>query len=196
MLGVLLGVVAVNVIVFSPGLLGVSITASALEAATGVTLILASVMVLSYAIYFLLIKPSAAIPVKEIKSHEDYVAALSHYKRFKSLGSKIELCLHQLERMKMRKDIILELLNHRFDPEEISYKKFVSVVQDVEQLFYLNIRSMLARLRVFDEAEFLRVMNPRGSKLPPHLVESKTQVYHEFLSYIFRMRLKQAKRFY
>jgi hypothetical protein len=184
LLGISLGVVVLNILVLSPGFLGVKIGGSALSTAFGVTLLFASALVLIYGSYVLLFKQPVVLPIKLIKTHEDYVEALTHYKRVKALKDDITLALEQLDRMKKKKDTMSNVLNQRFDTTELSYKKFTSVTQEVEKLFYLNVRSILNRLNVFDESEFERVMDQKSTQFSRELVQEKSNLYTEYLSFI------------
>ncbi len=184
LLGIIVGVVVVNILVLSPGFIGVTIGESALTTAFGVTLLFVSALVLVYGSYVLLFKQPVVIPIKQIKTHEDYVEALNQYRRVKALGMDITLALEQLDRMIKKKDTLLNVLNQRFEPTELSYKKFASVVQEVEKLFYLNVRSILNRLNVFDESEFESVMNNKSTRFSRELLQEKTNVYNEYLSFM------------
>lgn len=184
LLALILCVVVLNIIVLSPGFVGVEIGGSALTTALGVTLLLASVLVLLYGSYVWLFKQPVVIPVKQIKTHEDYVEALNHYRHVKALEGDIALALEQLGRIRKKTDTLMTVLNQRFDPAELSYKKFASVTQEVEKLFYLNVRSILNRLNVFDETEFESVMNKKSTSFSPELLREKTDVYNEYLSFV------------
>ncbi|NOU88578.1 hypothetical protein GC102_22895 [Paenibacillus sp. LMG 31460] len=181
---IILGVVVFNIAVLSPGIIGIEIGGSALETASGVTIIFASILALSYATNMLIFKLPSVKPVKEIRTHNEYIDALTHYKGVKTLQSDIGLALRQLERLRKRMETLLGLLNQRFDPNELTYKKFTSVAQEVENLFYLNIRSILGRMHVFDENEYKIVMLKGSSRLPSDLIAEKTMVYNEFLSFV------------
>ncbi|MGV2886178.1 hypothetical protein [Paenibacillus taichungensis] len=183
LLGLTIGIVALNVVVFSPGFFGVEIGGSALSTAVGVTILVASALILLYAAYTLIFKPPVALPVKQIKTHEDYVEALSRYKRVKVLEEDILLALRQLDRIQKKKDTLFETLNQRFEPTELSFKKFASVIQEIEKLFYLNLRSILNRLGAFDEEEFESVMGANTTKLSPALLQERKNIYNEYLSF-------------
>ncbi|WP_373228900.1 hypothetical protein [Cohnella sp.] len=184
LLGIIVGVVVMNILVLSPGFLGVEIGGSALTTAFGVTSLFASVLVLIYGSYVLLFKPPVVLPVKHIRTHEDYVEALTPYRRVKALEDNITLALEQLERLKKKKITLLNVLNQRFEATELSYKKFASVTYEVEKLFYLNVRSILNRLHVFDESEFESVMRRKSKPFSRELLEEKTNVYNNYLTFM------------
>lgn len=182
--GLVAGLVVLNILVLSPGFLGISIGGSALSTACGITLLVASAIILFYGCYMLLFKPPAVIPVKKIRTHEDYVEALNRYRNVKSLQEFVTLALEQLDRILKKRATLMNIINQRFDEGELSHKKFSSVAYEVEKLFYLNVKSILNRLSVFDESEYLSVMNQRQSKFSREILEKKTKVYNEYLSFM------------
>jgi hypothetical protein len=184
LLGLILGLSILNVVVLSPGLLGVTIGGSALETAFGVTLLVISLVVVLYGSYSLLLKAPLATPTKQIKTHEDYLEALAFYRPIKVLESDITLAMEQLTRLKKKVETLVKVLGERFDPSELSYKKFHSVVFEVEKLFYLNIRGVLNRLDVFDEAEFAALTSRKAKSFSPTLLREKTEVYQDYLAYV------------
>jgi hypothetical protein len=102
----------------------------------------------------------------------------------KPLEGDTRFALEQLERIRKKKETLLDVLNQRFESGELSYKKFASVIYEVEKLFYLNLRSMLNRLHVFDEADFTSVMTKKTTRYSKQLLQEKTNLYNEFLSFL------------
>ncbi|TFE19487.1 hypothetical protein [Cohnella luojiensis] len=184
LLGLVAGVAALNIIVLSPGLIGVDVGRNPLATAFGVTVPIVSALALFYGTYVWIFKLPVVMPVKQIKTHEDYVEALTSYGCIKALEGDITLALEQLNRMKKKNSTLLNVLNQRFDPSELSYKKFASVIREVEMLFYLNIRSILNRLHVFDESEFESIMSQKSTRLSRELLQEKTNVYNEYVSFV------------
>lgn len=182
--GLILGIVAVNVLAFSPGFAGLGFGESAFQTALAVTLLFGSVLALFYGSYSLLFKQPVVLPVRQIETHEDYVEALSFYRRIKILEEDITLGLSQLNRMKKKKETLMNVLHQRFDPGELSFKKFASVTEEVEKLLYLNIRSILNRLNVFDEADYASMMKAKSATIPQKIFQEKTKVYNDYLTYV------------
>ncbi len=186
LLGLVSVVVFLNIIVLSPGLLGVVIGGeSVLKTALGVTLLFISFLVVLYGSYSLLFKPAIIAPVKEMKTPEDYMAALEQYKNVKVLKKDITLALDQLVRIEKKRDTLFTILSQRFDPTELSFKKFKAISYEVEKLFYLNIRGILNKLSVFDAAEFsLFTSSQRPTQFSDKLVQKKTALHNEYLAYV------------
>jgi len=184
LLGLIIGVVVLNVLVLSPGFIGVEIGGSAFSTAFGVTLLFASALAIVYGIYAWLFKQPVVAPVRKITTHEDFVAALTRFSRVKALEGDVRLALEQMERLRKKSDTLLQVLNQKFDPTELSFKKFASVIQEVEKLFYLNVRSILNRLDVYDESEFERIRNQKPTRFSPEIYQEKMNLYNEFLSFM------------
>ena len=180
----ILGVAIVNIVVLSPGLMGVSIGDGAFQTAVGIALLFASALILIYGCYSLLSQSPASVPIKEIQTREDYAEAFAPFRRVKALEGDIRIALEQLQRIEKKKITLLEVLSQRFDPNELSYKKFAAVILEVEKLFYLNLRSILNRLRVFDEADFDRVMRRRQVTFKQEILQQKVNLYNEFLLFV------------
>ncbi|MBD2844869.1 hypothetical protein IDH44_06665 [Paenibacillus sp. IB182496] len=176
----------VNVVVLSPGLLGIRISGgSALETASAITLLVVSLLVVLYGSYSLLFRTTAVTPVKNIQTHEDYVAALYRYRHVKGLHKDIALALNQLDRMRKRRLALDEVLGQRFQPTELSYAKFSKVIDEVENLFYDHMRSMLNKLRVFDGGEFARfVGRHRPGRTLSAVEQEKVSLYTQYFEYM------------
>lgn len=186
LLGLILGIVLLNVVVLSPGLLGVEIGGvSVLETASGVTLLIVSLLVVIYGSYSLLFKPSLAPSVQTITTHEDFKTVLSQYRNVKALKKDITLALDQLTRIDKKKVTLLDTLSQKFDRAELSFVKFNAVINEVEKLFYRNVRGVLNKLSVFDASEYAKFTSPEGaSQFSAKLVQKKTALYNEYLAYV------------
>lgn len=186
LLGLIAGIALLNIIVFSPGLLGIQAGGgNALETASAITLWIISLLALLYGSYTLVLKPPVRPRVTDIQTHEDYVHALQPYRHIKSLKDHVSLALDQLERMDKKQKTFLEILAQRFDPAELSYKKFRSVIEGVQSLFYLNMKGILNKLHVFDPSEFSRfAAKPKDAPFSNQLVQKKSDLYKEYVAYI------------
>lgn len=186
LLGLIIGVAFLNIVVLSPGLLGIELGGeSILQTASGGTLLIISLIVILYGSYVLLIKPPVVSPVQDIRTHEDYTTALAHYRNVKVLKKEISLALDQLDRLEKKKNTLSDVLHQRFDPSELSFKKFTSVIYEVEKLFYLNTRGILNKLSVFDASEYTKFTGQhRPKQFSEKLVQEKTILYNEYLKYV------------
>lgn len=180
------GVAVLNIVMLSPGLLGVEIGGgNALQTAFGITVLFMSLLILLYGSYALLFKRPTLAPVREMKSREDYIAALHQYRNVKVLKNDIALALEQLDRIEKKKLTLFDVLRQRFDEAELSYRKFNSVIIEVEKLFYLNITGILNKIGVFTASDFSNMANQkRSTQRSTTVMQKKTELYEEYLAYV------------
>ena len=90
--------------------------------------------------------------------------------------------LYQLKRYKRKRTTINDILNQKFSPNEITYQKFMNVLNEVEDLMYMNMRSILNKIAAFDVEEYEELQR-RG--FPANEVsEEKMQIYNDYLAYV------------
>jgi hypothetical protein len=180
-----LGIAAANIIVFSPGLIGLELGASALAAASGSTIIFLSGAGLFYGNYKLLSEPEKSIPISQISTAEGYIEALNDQRELKTFEKSIELLLDQIERLQKKNKTIREILLQIFSASEIAYKKFDAVIAEVEKIFFMNIRSVLNKLNAFDEDDynFVRSRQEAGA-FSEQFMEEKLKVYYEYIKFV------------
>lgn len=56
--------------------------------------------------------------------------------------------------MEKKKETMQDLLLQKFNSSEMSYSKFQKVILDIESIFYINIKSVLNKLNIFDQEEY------------------------------------------
>lgn len=187
LVGLIAFITILDVIVFSPGLIGIQLfNASAFQTAFGVSFIIANLLVLLFSLFQLYFKPVDVKPIKMLKTNEDFVLALSRYKNSNVLKEDIVTSIEQIERMKKKKAVFYNLLTDRFSPTELTYNKFASVVDEVETLFYLTIRNIINKISTFDESEYRKIKGKDGLRYSKSLLQEKTNLYNEYLKFVKR----------
>jgi hypothetical protein len=67
----------------------------------------------------------------------------------------------------------------------MSYSKFQGAVEEVERLFYINVRSIINRLNGFDQEEYDRIKKGAGEmEFSQEFLQSKLSVYNEYISFV------------
>ena len=184
-LGLNIGIAVVDTILFSPGLLGIGIVgASTLEMAFGATAALMSVIVFAFGNYNLLIEKEKTIQVGEIKTKEDYINALNQNYDKKIFEKDISTILEQIEMFQKKRETIKQVLLQKFDVTEMSYSKFDGVISDIENVFYINIRSIINKLNAFDENDYNRIRRDGEKKFSREFVQTKMRIYGEYISFV------------
>lgn len=178
-----LAIAIIDIMIFSPGLLNIEIGGiSAFETAFGGTVIFVSVVVLIYGNYKFLIQRERVVPSVEIKNIEDCIASLKVSYKKKTFSKDITVILGQIERFNKKEETINDILLQKFNSSEMSYSKFKSVVNNVEGLIFINIKSILNRLNAFDEGEYKSIN--KKSNFTKEVIQTRKEIYNEYISFV------------
>ncbi len=179
-----IGIGVIDTILFSPGLLSIKIIGgSAFETAFGATAVLMSGIVFIFGNYNLLIEKEKTIQASEIKTVDDYIDALKQNDK-RIFEKDITTILEQIEMFQKKRETIKEVLLQKFDITEISYSKFDGVISDLENVFYMNIRSIINKLNAFDEKDFNRIKKDAENKFSKEFINTKMRIYGEYISFV------------
>jgi len=186
LVGLNIGIVILDIALFSEGLLHIEIGGtSAFETAFGVTAIIMSGLVFSYGNYKLLTEKKERIQEREINSPEECVYALKQHKDKKTFSKDIATILEQTQRFCKKKATIQELLLQKFNIGEMSYTKFNGTVVGIENVFYMNVKSILNKLNAFDEEDYNRIqLQNTQNELSEEFIRTKMEIYHEFIQFV------------
>ncbi len=184
--GLNMGIALINTILFSPGIIGVQMGgASTFETAFGATAILMSGVVFVLGNYKLLVEKEKMIQTSVLKTTEDYINALKQNYGKKTFENNIEIILEQIEGFHKKKETIKDILLQKFDHTEMSYAKFVGTISDVENVFYINIKSILNKLNAFDEKDYNRIRKDGAQKkFTEEFIKTKMSIYNEYISFV------------
>lgn len=181
LLGLNLGIAAANIIVLPE----VFIVGSALATAFGSAFIFLSGTGLIYGNYKLLAEQERETPTQKAMTAEDYIEELNNHKDLKTFENTVDLLLDQIERLQNKNKIIRDILLQIFSDSEMSYKRFDAVIAEVENIFYINIRSILNKINAFDEDDYNFIRNKRDSgDFSAEFMEEKIKVYSEYISFV------------
>jgi hypothetical protein len=185
LIGLNIGIVVVDTLLFSPGLLGIKIIgASAFEMASGATAALMSVIVFAFGNYKFLTEKEKIIQPNEIKTAEDCINALKQNYDKRIFEKDITTILEQMEMFQKKRETINDILLQKFDINEMSFSKFDRAISDVENVFYMNIKSIINKLNAFDEKDFNRIRKDGEKKFSKEFVNTKMRIYGEYVTFV------------
>ncbi|KUO75068.1 MAG: hypothetical protein APF81_18620 [Desulfosporosinus sp. BRH_c37] len=186
LLGLNVGIAVTNTIIFSPGLLGVQLGGgSALATAFGSAALFVSITVFFYGNYQFLVGKEQVVQTNELNTTEDYLEALRAHKGKKTFEQIVILLIEQIERLQKKKEKILSILGQIFNPNEMSYQKFAGVIMDVEDIFYLNLKSIINKLNAFDEDDYNLIRKKHAAqRFSQQFVADKFKVYNEYITFM------------
>jgi len=181
LLGLNLGIAAANIIVLPE----IFVVGSALATAFGSAFIFLSGTGLIYGNYKLLAEQKRETPTQKAMTAEDYIEELNNHKDLKTFENTVDLLLDQIERLQNKNKIIRDILLQIFSDSEMSYKRFDAVIAEVENIFYINIRSIFNKINAFDEDDYNFIRNKRDSgDFSAEFMEEKIKVYSEYISFV------------
>lgn len=194
-----LSIAAIIVVLFSKGLVGMELFGgSILETALSFTTIFVALMSFAVGNYSILTKRQVKLAKEyEVRSPEEVIRALKRQNLKRTFANDISLIIKQSQRFSQKEDTIDDILLQKFNSEGMSYAKFKRAINDLENLFYMNIRSILNKLEVFDEADYNRTKrgynryksfpegnsNKRG-KFSNEFITSKMALYNEYITFV------------
>jgi len=180
------GIAVLNIILFSPGLIGLAIGGvSTVATALGITSILVSVGVFVYGNYKMIAVKEKLMISSEIKTPEDYMKALRQHSGSKTFGKEVSVVVEQIDRISRKTGTMKDILLQKFSNTEMSYTKFEATITAVEGVFYTNIRSILNKLNAFDEVDY-NEMKKSGleKKFSAEFIQSKMSIFNEYILFV------------
>ena len=175
-------IIIANIVVFSNAFLGFSLLAgTTFSMSVGWFTIVASFASFSYFNKKILMpKSTYTLMAQNVNSLEDCVVVFEEAMQNGDVfDDNIIKNLSQLKRFKKKVKTIRQILLQKFSPQELTYKKFENVLNNVENIIYLNMRGILNKIAAFDVEEY-EALQKRG--FPKNEVsEEKIQIYNEYI---------------
>lgn len=178
-------IIIANVSVFSKAFLGFSLlVGSALSMSVAWFTLLGSVS--SFAYFnrkILLPKNTYSIISQKINSLDDCVEVFEKaIDNGDTFDNDILKNLSQIKRFKRKMNTIKEILQQKFSVEEITYQKFDNTLNELEEILYMNMKSILNRIAAFDIEEY---ENLQKRDFPPNEVsEEKMDIYRDYILFV------------
>lgn len=190
-----LGLAAVDVVLFSKSLVGLSFTSeNILVSALAFTAVAANVLVGGIGYYNLLFKPVEPMKLykrNELNEPKDYFAALEKAYDKRVFNSYVDRANEQLRRFESKSEALTTLLLQSFSPEEMSFQHFNNVLGSVKKLFLGNLKKMINRIVIFDEEDFEKTSNLLLDNVQNYedrqRIQSKVEVYNEHIAFVDKM---------
>lgn len=186
LVGLNISIIALNIILFSPGLIGIEIVGgSTFQTALGFTILFMSIVVFCYGNYKLLTQERPKIQTTKIENEFDCISALKENSYKKVFSRDIEMILEQINRLNKKKVLVNDLLLEKFDKSEMSYSKFKFAIDKVEELFFINVKSVINKLSIFDEEDYDYVRKDyASSRISEDIIIQKMSIYNEYIAFV------------
>lgn len=179
-------IVILNIVLFSPGLLNIEIGGTSIfKTALGVTIIIMSIIIFIIGNYSILMKEDNDINIYKVVTSDDCIEALNENKYKKIFSSDIDILLDQIDRIENKVDTIEDILIQKFSISEMSYKKFNYVILDIKNLFYVNIKSIINKINIFDQKEYKKINKRINNETNQNkILIEKINMYKEYITFV------------
>lgn len=189
LISVLLLVIIVNIVILSPSMLGIQITSdNVLEKSVGLTvLIISAVIVIYVSCLYLFGKGSnhRQLQIEKELSELSLEERMALYRQHKLFPYEVNMAIDQINRMKEKKTALQELLGQRFQQHELSYNRFLNVINGVEKLFNMNVQALLNKLHGSQLSKLERFDQRQAQQFfSSKVMQQKKQLYVEYKNYI------------
>ena len=179
-------IVILNIVLFSPGLLNIEIGGTSIfKTALGVTIITMSIIIFIIGNYSILMKEDNDINIYKVVTSDDCIEALNENKYKKIFSSDIDILLEQIDRIENKVDTIEDILIQKFSISDMSYKKFNYVILDIKNLFYVNIKSIINKINIFDQNEYKKINKRINNETNQNkILIEKINMYKEYITFV------------
>ena len=187
-----LAIVVLNVILFSQGLVGLTLGEDALLTAIGVTVIVMSVIAFGYGNYTLLFsEPNHTHESTEQNESQNYISALEEKRDKVIFETEISSATDQINRLENKEKTLDSILSQYFSPQEAAYTQFQDTVSSLKELFFSNVKKILNRITIFDYRDYLKVDDELknapvvdGITVFSSSADAQMTIYNEHIDYV------------
>ena len=176
---------AVEVCLFSPGLLGLSpLSPSPLAAAAAITIGVMSIPFFIWLNRILLAeRKTELLKADEEHAWEKSLALMEYYRSSKVLGGIAQSAVSQMEKMDKARGNFEKLVIRRFGAGTLSYEKFMKVMDSAGECFSNGLIKMANKMALFDEAEYKKLssMEYKLDDIPDDIQEERKRFYETTL---------------
>ena len=186
LLGLNIAIVMLNIIIFSPGLFNIKIDfINIFQTSIGITIIIMSFIIFIIGNYKILRKEDNEIDISKLDDSEDYIEALKENSSKRVFSKDIDILLEQIERMDKKQEKIDDILLQKFTVNEMSYIKFKKTITELRDVFYINIKSVINKINIFDEQEYEKIKKDiKNGKLNGKIEEQKKDMFDEYIFFV------------
>jgi len=121
--------------------------------------------------------------VQNIRSLDDCVSVFKEALRNGDVfDENIKKNIDQVKRFRRKSETIHDILLQKFSAEEMSYQRFGGVLQEVKNVVYVNMRSILNKISAFDIVEYEAMLRKGLDSDAEH--KEKMDIYDEYIAFV------------
>lgn len=178
-------IVALGIICYSPGLLGLRITDSIFRA--GCAIIMApSLTAAFFAGNYMIFRKEQLkfISTEDVSTIDQAIAVLKTYRSGKHFGATVNTIIEQLQRLNKSIERANFAANAAFTAGTMTGEKYMGIISAGGKSALNNIIAMTNRMRLFDEKEYERLQHYKEDDIPDDIQEQQIELYHKNMELI------------
>ena len=185
-LGFLIGFV----VLFSPGLLGLSIVdARGVKAALSLTLgIMMPAGMVAYNYKTISQKNDVKLIGTNQYSVEGIRQEMKHYLGSGVFGQVARASLDELDKCEKMQAGVDEVLDRKFEKGSLTYQKFDSIAKAAQDTILANMVNMLNRMKVIDDGVYARLQNYKHDDIPDDIQIQQLELYNKNIAAVKEKR--------
>lgn len=177
-------IVIVNIALFSKAFFGLELFAgSALAISFAWTVMILSILTFIIGNKALLKTKETRLLAQDMRSLNDCIPVFKEaIHNGDVFDVNITKAIEQINRFNRKQATIRDMLLQKFSADELSFQMFNGTLQDIENVVYVNMRSILNKISAFDEDEYER-MRRRGFQ-EDEFTRERMSIFNEYIGFV------------
>lgn len=177
-------IIAINILVFSNVFLGFSLfTGTVLSICISWITLLSSIVIFLKGNLKILKNNEILSLTQDVKTLGDCISVFEEaIYNGDVFDENIKKNIEQIKRFLRKHNTIKDILLQKFSKDEMTYKKFSDVLNEVEKVIFMNMRSILNKISAFDMQEYENIIKNKidGSTIP----KEKLDIYDKYINFV------------
>ena len=177
-------IVIINIIAFSNAFFGFSLLkGNFLNIIISWLTILISVFAFFYGNLHILKKEEIHILAQDVKTLNDCIPVFEEaIYNGDVFDENITKNIDQIKRFTRKYNTIKDILLQKFSADEMTFQKFNDVLKEVENVLYMNMRSILNKISAFDVEEYERISKNNINRQA--ISQEKLDIYNKYIQFV------------
>lgn len=120
---------------------------------------------------------------KEVKTLNDCISVFEEaIYNGDVFDDNIKKNIEQIKRFTRKSNTINDILLQKFSKDEMTFQKFKEVLNEVEKVIFLNMRSIINKISAFDVQEYESILSNKISKQT--IPQEKWDIYNKYIEFV------------
>lgn len=177
-------IIIVNIAMFSNMFLGFSLLeGTVFQLCISWLTVIASVVVFVKGNLSILKNEEIHVLARDVKTLEDCTSVFEEaIHNGDVFDNNIKKNMEQIKRFTRKYNAIKDMLLQKFSADEITYKKFMSVLNDVQKVIYMNMKSIINKMSAFDVEEYEGIVGNKANQ--KFISQEKMDIYNTYIKFV------------